>query len=358
MKWGLTKMSTNITPIQKQEAEEQIKKLRKEIDYDTRDYAIDFLVQQFRENEFYIPDEYQRQYIWEDANKNRFIESILLGLPIPFMFFSDTDDGRCEIIDGAQRTQTLEEFMSGDLVLSNLKKLSKLNGFTYLDLPEYFKRKFNKMTIRIVVLSEETTIEIRKEIFNRINTTGIPANPSEIRRGSYSGPFMDFLKECTKDPLFIQVCPVSETAKKRYEDLELVLRFFAFLNNYKNFHHRVDEFLDEYVENVQHDFDKVKFKKEFDDTISFVDRYFENGFKKTKTSKSTPRVRFEAIAVGVGLALRENPNLIPKSMEWLSSDEFKKHTTTHASNSPARVSGRVEYVRDMLLTGEKNASNN
>jgi hypothetical protein len=69
-------------------AEQQIKELRKEVDYDTRDYAIDFLVQQYRENEFYIPDEYQRQYIWEDSDKNRFIESILLGLPIPFMFFS------------------------------------------------------------------------------------------------------------------------------------------------------------------------------------------------------------------------------------------------------------------------------
>lgn len=350
-------MAAAITQEKRQLAEDQIKALRKEIDYDTRDYAIDFLVQQYRENEFYIPDEYQRQYIWEDANKNRFIESILLGLPIPFMFFSDTDDGRCEIIDGAQRTQTLEEFMSNELVLSNLKKLSELNGFTYTDLPEYFKRKFNKTTMRIIVLSDETTIEIRQEIFNRINTTGVRANPSEIRRGSYAGPFMDFLKECTKNPVFVKVCPVSETSKKRYDDLELVLRFFAFLNNYKNFNHRVDEFLDKYVEDIQGNFDKDLFKTEFDNMLTFVERYFENGFRKTKTSKSTPRVRFEAIAVGVGLALRENPDLVPQSMNWLDSDEFKKHTTTHASNSPVRVSGRVEYVRDMLLAGDENASN-
>ena len=347
----------SITPEQRKNAENQIKALRKEIDYDTRDYAIDFLVQQYRENEFYIPDEYQRQYIWESQNKNRFIESILLGLPIPFMFFSDADDGRCEIIDGAQRTQTLEEFMNNELKLSDLKKLTTLNGFTYADLPEYFKRKFNKTTMRIVVLSDETTLEIRQEIFNRINTTGIRANPSEIRRGSHAGPFMDFLKECTKNSTFIRVCPVSETSKKRYDDLELVLRFFAFLNNYKNFNHRVDEFLDSYVESVKDSFDQKKFKMEFENMLAFVDKYFENGFKKTKTSKSTPRVRFEAIAVGVGLALRENPSLIPSSMEWLRSEEFKMHTTTHASNSPSRVSGRVEYVRDMLLGGETNAGN-
>ncbi|MFI3214085.1 MAG: DUF262 domain-containing protein [Eubacteriales bacterium] len=109
----------SITADMKQASEQQIKNLRKEIDYDTRDYAIDFLVQQYRDNEFFIPDEYQRQYIWDDNDKNKFIESILLGLPIPFMFFSDTDDGRCEVIDGAQRTQTLEQFMSDDLTLSN-----------------------------------------------------------------------------------------------------------------------------------------------------------------------------------------------------------------------------------------------
>lgn len=340
----------NIEEIQK--AEEQIKKLRKEIDYDTRDYSIDFLVQQYRDDEFYIPDEYQRKYIWEEQHKTRFIESILLGLPIPFMFFSDTDDGRCEIIDGAQRTQTLVQFMDNELTLTNLKKLTTLEGFKYMDLPEYFRRKFNKTTMRIIVLSDETTLEIRQEIFNRINTTGVRARPSEIRRGSYAGKFMDFLKKCTENETFIKVCPVSPTSKKRYDDLELVLRFFAFLNDYKSFTHRVDEFLDDYVEKVKDNYNEKCFKDEFERMVNFVDKYFENGFRKTKTSKSTPRVRFEAIAVGVGLALREKPDLVPSSMAWVNSEEFKIHTTTHASNSPSRVRGRVEYVRDMLLNKE------
>lgn len=345
-----------ISSEQRSKAEKQLNALRKEIDYDTRDYSIDFLVHQFQEDEFYIPDEYQRQYIWEVTDKTRFIESILLGLPIPFMFFSDTDDGRCEIIDGAQRTQSLEEFLDGDLVLSDLKKLDTLNGFTFLDLPEYYQRRFKKSTLRIVVLSDETSLENRKEIFHRINTSGKPATASEIRRGSYAGKFMDFLKECTNNPLFIKICPVSKNAKKRYDDLELVLRFFAYLNNYKNFDHRVDEFLDDYVEEVQDTFDKEKFENEFYNMVNFVYKYFENGFRKTKTSKSTPRVRFEAISVGVGLALRKNPDLIPNSMEWLESEDFKKHTTTHSSNTKSRVLGRIEYVRDQLL-GNDNGNN-
>ena len=176
-----------ITDQQKSEAENQIRELRKEIDYNTRDYSIDFLIQKFRENEFYIPDEYQRKYIWSSKDKNRFIESILLGLPIPLMFFSDTNDGRCEIIDGAQRTQAMEEFMTGDLVLSELNKLTLLNGFSYQDIPLYFRKKFDKTNMRVIVLSDETTLEIRQEIFNRINTAGQRAKSSEVRRGTYRG---------------------------------------------------------------------------------------------------------------------------------------------------------------------------
>lgn len=346
-----------ISDEQRSAADEQIRQLRNEIDYNTRDYSIDFLIQQFRNDEFFIPDEYQRQYIWNLGDKNRYIESILLGLPIPLMFFSDTEDGRCEIIDGAQRTQAMEEFMSDDLILSGLKKLTTLEGFNYSNIPQYFRKKFDKTNMRIIVLSDETSLEIRQEIFNRINTTGREAKPSEVRRGSFRGPFMNFLTSCTQDPVFKDICPVSKTMSKRYEELELVLRFFAFLNNYKNFTHRVDSFLDEFVENNQENFGAEAMKKEFDDMLDFVNKYFPNGFAKSLNAKSTPRVRFEAIAVGTALALREKPDLVPISMEWLDSDEFRKHTTTHASNSPVRVSGRIEFVKNMLLKGDANASN-
>lgn len=346
-----TEKKPPITEEQKVAAEKQIRELRKEIDYNTRDYSIDFLIQKYREDEYYIPDEYQRQYIWNDQDKTRFIESILLGLPIPLMFFSDTDDGRCEIIDGAQRTRAMEEFMSGDLVLTELKKLSSLNGFTYNDIPVYFRKKFDKTNMRIIVLSDETSLDIRQEIFNRINTAGRPANDSEVRRGSYRGPFMDFLMSCTKDPDFIKVCPISETMQKRYEHLELVLRFFAYLERYESFEHRVDDFLDQYVEETKDSYDEENMRLEFNRMIAFVKTYFPYGFAKSARAKSTPRVRFESISVGVALALREKPDLIPSSMDWLDSPEFKTHTTTHASNSPARVRGRILYVKDMLLKG-------
>lgn len=334
----------------KKKAEEQIKTLRKEIDYTTRDYSIDFLVQKFREDEFYIPDEYQRQFIWDDDKKSLFIESVLLGLPIPLMFFSDTEDGRCEIIDGAQRTQSLEAFMSNDLELTNLKKLDSLLGFKYDDVPDYFKKKFDKTNIRVVVLSDETTLDIRQEIFTRINTSGVKANPIEVRRGQFmQTDFMRFIKECSENNVFLRLCPMSDTLKKRYEGQELVLRFFAYLNNYKKFEHRVDQFIDDYVDSNKDTFNREEYLKEFKGMLEFVDKNFPYGFAKSKNAKSTPRVRFEAISVGVALALRENKNLIVNNVDWIEADEFRVHTTSHASNSPNRVMGRIEYVKNMLL---------
>jgi hypothetical protein len=122
----------------------QINELRSELNYNTRDYAIDFLVAQFQDDEFFINSEYQRNFIWGESRKCRFIESVLLGYPIPFMFFSDNDDGRCDIVDGAQRTSTLEAFLNGDLILTDLKKLTELNGFNFQKLPPPIQRNFVK----------------------------------------------------------------------------------------------------------------------------------------------------------------------------------------------------------------------
>ena len=169
-----------ISEAQKVAAEEQISKLRKEIDYNTRDYTIDFLIQQFRSDEFYIPDEYQRQYIWNEADKNRFVESILLGLPIPLMFFSDTEDGRCEIIDGAQRTQAMEEFMSGDLVLSGLKKLNSLNGFSYNDVPAYLDDCHNIQLLPVGVVWQQLDRDIFAYIDRPVGTRLIRTSPDQF----------------------------------------------------------------------------------------------------------------------------------------------------------------------------------
>lgn len=335
---------------EKQAADLQIKEMQKQIDYDTKDFTIELLTEKFRKQDFFIP-QYQRNYVWQVKNKTLFLESIFLGLPIPFMFFADCDNGKQEIIDGAQRMQTLVEFHNNQLQLSGLKKLTKLNGFYFKDLSNAQQRKFLNKTLRIIVLEEDTPVAARQDLFYRINTTGIKANDSEVRRGSYPGAFTDFIDECSKNETFIELCPMSEDRVKRHERFEFVLRFFAYLNNYERFNHTVGEFLDEYLVDNMTDFDKKIFLAEFSRMLLFVKENFPFGFAKTKKSKATPRVRFEAISVGVALALREKPDLKVKNVDWLDSDKFKEYTTSDASNNEGKLKMRVEYVRDQLLKG-------
>jgi hypothetical protein len=138
--------------------------------------------------------------------------------------------------------------------------------------------------------------------------------------------------------------------RARREDEELPLRFFAYSDRYKSFKHDVEGFLTSYLRDQQNGFDEAALRGEFQRMLHFVQTYFPNGFAKGPGFKSTPRVRFEAISVGVNLALREEPNLNPPPVaNWINSDDFKKHVTTHASNSAPRLRNRVEFVRDHLL---------
>lgn len=333
---------------QRAAAELEIKFLQQQVDYDLKDFTIELIVQKFRKDEFWIPP-YQREYIWKPTHKSLFIESVLLGLPIPFMFLAENDDGRLEIVDGAQRIQTLESFLSGDITLKGLIKLPSVNGFCFSDLPETQQRKFLNRALRIIVLAEGTDQSLRHELFKRINTTGEKARASEVRAGAYAGPFMDFIKSCAALEEFRTLCPISNSMIDRQEDVELVTRFFCYLDHYQEFKHDVELFINSYVVRIKNDFDEEKMRAEFIGMLDFVRKSFPTGFAKTKGAKTTPRVRFEAISVGVAAALRARPSLKPHTVEWLESEEFLQQTTTHASNSGPRLRGRIEYVREKLL---------
>ena len=173
----------------------------------------------------------------------------------------------------------------------------------------------------------------------------------EQRRGRFDGSFIDFIAECSTNPKFLILCPISDKREEREERAEMVLRFFAYTEQYVHFVHLVGEFLDDYVKDKKDNFDADIMAEEFENMLDFVDKYFPYGFKKTINHASTPRVRFEAISVGVSLALKEKPNFIPRKAvsSWINSEEFEEHTTSDAANNRNRFTGRIEYVRDKLL---------
>lgn len=350
---------SKITDAQREAAEAQIVMQHKTIDYDTREYPVEVLVQKYLtrleddENELFVPD-YQREHTWPPEHQSKFIESVLIGLPIPYLFVADVKDkeGRIEIVDGSQRIRTLADFTENKLRLSGLKKLPELNGFKFEDLPISRQRRFKRHTLRMIELTENADEEVRRDLFERINTGSQRLTDMEVRWGSHDSLFLRFIRECSNDPRFIELAPLNEAAVKRRERQEFVLRFFAYLHNYQKFDRKVVDFLNEYLEETQRGFNESvqkELKEQWDCMLEFVKRYFEHGFAKAKGHVRTPRIRYEAISVGVALAIRENANLVPKSLAWLDSKAFKSLTTSDASNSRPKVVKRIEFVRNHLL---------
>ncbi|HBC5018248.1 TPA: DUF262 domain-containing protein [Proteus mirabilis] len=349
----------------KVEGEDELRKEQKDVDFDTKEYTVELIVHKFSEgleddtNELFVPD-YQRDFVWDEKRQSRLIESLLLGFPIPYIFTADVDstdpdlDGRVEIVDGSQRIRTISSFVKNKLVLQELKSLSILNGFKFEDLPLSRQRRFNRIPIRVIELSSKCTEEIRRDLFERINSGSDILRDMEVRKGSELGSkalYKDVIKVCAQHPDFPNLAPLSEAKEKRDERLEFALRFFAYLNNYNNFEHSVREFLDKYMhENSDVSVEEQgKMIQEFNNVISFIKNNFPYGFKKSANATTTPRVRFEALSVGTALALRENPNLTPTDLTWITSNEFKVLTTSDGSNSKPKVIERIEYVRNKLL---------
>lgn len=335
-------------------AERQILEEQKTVNYETKEYTVELLVDKLQKGDLVIPP-YQRDFVWDLGKQSCFIESMIIGLPIPFMFGADIEQsGQIEIIDGSQRLRTLRAFLDGTLKLKALQKLELINGYQFGDLSLSQQRRFFNRTIRMVVLFEQTDFHTRFAIFERINTTSENVRPAELRKGAFGGKFYDLVSELASDVRFKRLCPLGSARSVRVEEEELVLRFLAYSEAYQEFSHDVRYFLDNYLIRKNREADKdsstlAHAREQFGRMLDFVERTFPFGFAKSRDSATTPRVRFEALAVGSHLALTQRRELKVSNIEWIDSPEFKEYTRSEASNSRPKLARRIEFVRDQLL---------
>jgi len=340
-------------------AEKQIFEHTKRIEFYLTEYSIELLVQKMQNGDFEIPA-YQREFTleWEPERKSRFIESVLMGLPIPSLFFWESPStGKLEIVDGSQRLRTIEEFVLGDFPLGDLEELSLLTGFRFKDLPESRQRKIKNRSIRGIVLNEHADEQARFDLFERINTGSKVANKAEVRRGALGGAFLDLVISLAKEPSFVKLAPISDKLLWEREREELVTRFFAYGDGLEAYKDRVSPFLFTYTKKMNDRFkdnpaDIESYRQRFMDMIDFVSRNFPSGFRKTLKGKATPRSRFEAIAIGSYLALKQRPEIANQSIkveEWLNSKDFTKVTGADGANAIGRLRARIHFVRDRLL---------
>lgn len=344
-------------------SEKQIYKEQKTVDYDTREFTIEIIVAKYEkdldkeENEIYVPD-YQREFVWDEERQSKFIESIILGLPIPLIFVAENKNGRLEIVDGSQRIRTLHSFLNNKLELLKLEVLDKLNGFKFENLSNGRQRKFKNTPMRMIVLSENATEEVKNDMFERINRGSDLLKEMEKRKGIYRGPFNDFIyNECAKNEKFIKLAPMNKWLQNRQEHQELILRFFCLSDYYPKYPEfsGIARMLDAYLDQKNKTFtdeEKNLKKAKFDRMVDFVSQSFEHGFCKTQTPQVS-RVYFEAISVGVHLALDECPQLsvnkkIIKGI--INSEEFKQSISEkYHTHKNKKILQRIDAIKTGLL---------
>jgi hypothetical protein len=214
--------------------------------------------------------EYQRRLVWDAQKRSLFIESLLMNIPIPPIFLFEWEYSRYEVMDGQQRLSTIVDFYDNRFRLKGLEKWPDLNGRTYADCPPVIQRGLDRRRISAVVLLaenlsfEKTKYDVRRIVFERLNTGGQNLNAQELRNCLYSGTFNDLIIQLAGDDLFddiweiprytdnIRSSHVSTTLAnhqlyRRMQDCEIVLRFFAFRNK-SNIRGSVKSILDRCME--------------------------------------------------------------------------------------------------------------
>ncbi len=354
------------TEIDLQRAEEAISAVSRQVKFSIAEYPVSLYVSRFKDdiNDRYFVPEYQRNLAWNDEQKSLFIESLIVGLPIPFLFFYQTPGGKMEIVDGSQRMRAMRSFLKDGLKLRELVLVPELNGFSFDDLPRDRRNKLEDVTIRTIVLSTETDPATRAEMFARINRSGTTANEAEIRRGSLPGPVTTLIKELAESAAFVSLTPISHARVLEREREELVTRFFAYVETsngpggrFKGYRDRPKKFLYDYLkaanEKAEGDPKVIeRLKSEFFKMLEFVAETFKHGFRKNSKEKAVPRVRFEAIAVGSALALREMPNLRLDSDEIerrMADAGFSAIVVSDGANVRSKLEGRIDLVKSILL---------
>nr|WP_289768841.1 DUF262 domain-containing protein [uncultured Acetatifactor sp.] len=253
------------------------------------DVSFNELYDMYKNNELTISPDYQRLFRWEEEKQSRFVESLILEMPVPPIFVIETDDGVYELIDGLQRISSylhfrgerLGETEDDFLELHGCDIVKDLNGLTFDNLPKALQIKIKRSFVRMEVIKKESELSLKYHMFKRLNTGGEILSAQEIRNCTIrllGSKAIDFLEECSKNADFQSVINrVASDKRKTKYDQELVLRFFAIKNDIENYRYPVTEYLTRYLEKItteEIDFEYQKEKNIFEETFKFIN---ENG---------------------------------------------------------------------------------
>ncbi len=331
------------------------------------------LITMYKENELIKP-ELQRKYVWDKLEASRFIESLLLGLPVPSIFLAKTEDNKKLIIDGYQRIMTVYDFIEGVwskdnsvFTLSNSDKINeRWRNKAFVNLLDSDQRKIKSTTIHAIIFEQKAPQDNDTslyQIFERINTSGRTLNPQEIRNCVYHGKFNALLIKLNKNTQWRTLFAMPGKEDERMLDLEFILRYFA-LNNDEILSSSLKSIslkktLNEYMGRKDNQRDNVLSEKEedFNTVIDFIYNHLgDEAFFNLQANTETIRKRFyptvyDSLMIGTSIALKRGfsttETLINKRLELLKDAQYKEYIT-QGTMRIEHIKGRVKKVLNVL----------
>ena len=257
---------------------------------DKQDPTVSSLYEKYTRNKLILQPDYQRKYVMKQAVASRLIESMLLGIPLPVVYFAEEDNGSLSVIDGQQRLTAIISFIKGKFLyddkpfkLSSLNVLTDLNKKSWNDLTDSQREKILDTSIRAIVIKKESSDDIKFEIFERLNTGSTPLNEDEIRNTIYRGSYMNLLKELEENDKFDKMIN-KPNFKNRMVYRGMILRFFAFKEKtYLNYKPSMKTFCNKHIKEFRNmSTEKVEeYRELFKETVDKVYTIFgENAFRR------------------------------------------------------------------------------
>ena len=274
-------------------------------------YPLNTIVGLIDSGNYILNPGFQRRHRWDPQRKSKLIESFIINVPIPPVFLYETTYSKYEVMDGLQRITAIYEFYNDEFALDGLEEWSELNGYKYSELPEVIRLGIDRRYLSSIILLQETAkneleaLNMKQLVFERLNSGGVELSDQETRNALYDGKLNQLCLDLSKNVKFRKLFSIPANVDKKegitgnvlydkMEDVELVLRFFAFRQIEKWMSRYIKKFLSEYLI-LGNDFpDEVLDNLEiiFNETIDIIYNVMgESAFRLWKASRGDKELK-------------------------------------------------------------------
>ena len=327
------------------------------------DYPVHSLIKRMEEDDIAVPtfdcvsDEdtevvgFQRAYVWTKPKADKFIESLLLGLPVPGIFLGKEATGRLLVLDGHQRLRTLHAYYKGAINGQEyrLEKVQKrFAGKGFKDLDTVHRRRLNDSIIHATIIRQDEPKEDQSSIyiiFERLNTGGVNLQPQEIRVALYHGQLVQVLKSLNEERAWRELYGKKS---RRLKDMEMILRFFAFYFRFDQYRSPMKDFLNRYMARNR-DLGRqseAELRDVFCKTTSILNRVL--GRRAFRPKRSVNAAVVDSLMTGVAKRLRsgeiENPEQFRRRYERLLLNGDYRAATEKGTSQEANVKTRMKLA--------------